>query len=95
MTDTLYIAWRYITYHKVKTTILLVSITFILFLPLALRVLVSLVGLATAAALSAGIVHIVERPVSPIEALAERLPEPTPPTVRTPAQQPADPTESN
>ncbi len=41
MIDTLYIAWRYITYHKVKTIILLVSITFILYLPLALRVLVS------------------------------------------------------
>lgn len=41
MIDTLYIAWRYIMYHKFKTTILLVSITFILFLPLALRVLVS------------------------------------------------------
>ena len=41
MIDTLYIASRYITYHKVKTIILLVSITFILFLPLALRVLVS------------------------------------------------------
>ena len=57
--------------------------------------LVSLVGLATAAALSAGIIHIVERPVSPIEALAKRLPEPTPPTARSSAQQPSDPTESN
>ena len=41
MTDTLYIAWRYLSYYKVKTAILLVSITFILFLPLALRVMVT------------------------------------------------------
>ncbi|MHC5109401.1 MAG: ABC transporter permease [Planctomycetota bacterium] len=40
MIDTLYIAWKYIVYHKVKTSILLVAVTFILFLPLALRVLV-------------------------------------------------------
>ncbi len=49
-------------------------------LRLALRVLFSLVGLAIAAALSAGIIHIVERPVPPIGALVKRLPDPTPPT---------------
>jgi putative ABC transport system permease protein len=40
MTETLYIASRYIVHHKVKTAILVVSISLILYLPLALRVLV-------------------------------------------------------
>jgi len=40
MADSLYIAWRYIAYHKVRTIVLVVSITLILYLPLALRVLV-------------------------------------------------------
>ena len=40
MSDSFYIASRYIAYHKVKTAILIVSISFILYLPLALRVLV-------------------------------------------------------
>ncbi len=41
MLSSLYIAWRYIRFHKVKTAILVVSITLILYLPLALRILVA------------------------------------------------------
>jgi putative ABC transport system permease protein len=41
MIDSLYIAWKYITFNKVKTTILVVSITLIVFLPLALQVLLN------------------------------------------------------
>ena len=37
MTDSLYIAWRYIAYHKAKTTILILALTLIVFLPLGLR----------------------------------------------------------
>jgi putative ABC transport system permease protein len=40
MTDALYLAWRYLAYHKVKTAILVTSITLIVFLPVGLRVLV-------------------------------------------------------
>jgi putative ABC transport system permease protein len=40
MTQTLYLAWRYLAYHKVKTAILITSITLIVFLPVGLRVLV-------------------------------------------------------
>ncbi len=40
MNETFYIASRYIAYHKVKTAILVLSISLILYLPLALRVLV-------------------------------------------------------
>ncbi len=40
MNETFYIASRYIAYHKMKTAILVVSISFILYLPLALRVLI-------------------------------------------------------
>jgi putative ABC transport system permease protein len=40
MIDSLYIAWRYIRYHKVKSGILVVSIACMLFLPLGLRSLV-------------------------------------------------------
>ncbi len=61
-------------------------------LRLALRVLVSLVGLAIAAALSAGIVHVVERPVPPIGALADKLPAPTVPAS---LPEPTNPSESN
>lgn len=43
---------------------------------LAVRVTVSLLVLAAAAALSAGVVHVVERPVPPFETLAEQLPQP-------------------
>ncbi len=41
MKDSLYIAWRYVAYHRVKTAILITAITFMLFLPLALRTLVA------------------------------------------------------
>ena len=40
---------------------------------LAVRVTVSLLVLAAAAALSAGVVHVVERPVPPFETLAANL----------------------
>ncbi len=40
MIDSLYIAWRYVRYHKVKTAILVASITLMAFLPAALDVLV-------------------------------------------------------
>jgi len=40
MRQTLYLAWRYLSYHRVKTLILLVSITLIIYLPIGLRVLV-------------------------------------------------------
>jgi putative ABC transport system permease protein len=40
MADSLYIAWRYVRYHKIKTAILVASITLILFLPAGLDVLV-------------------------------------------------------
>ena len=40
MTDSLYLAWRYIAYHKINTTILVVAITLILYLPVALKTVV-------------------------------------------------------
>jgi putative ABC transport system permease protein len=40
MKDTFYLAWRYLAYHWIKTTILVMSITLIIFLPAGLRVLV-------------------------------------------------------
>ncbi len=40
MTEILYLAWRYLAFHRVKTTILVTSITLILYLPVGLRVLV-------------------------------------------------------
>jgi putative ABC transport system permease protein len=39
--DTLYLAWRYVVYHRVKTAILVTSITLIVYLPVGLDVLVS------------------------------------------------------
>ena len=41
MKQTLYLAWRYLAFHRFKTFILLTSITLILYLPVGLRVLVS------------------------------------------------------
>jgi putative ABC transport system permease protein len=38
--DTLYLAWRYLVYHRVKTGILVTSITLIVYLPVGLNVLV-------------------------------------------------------
>jgi putative ABC transport system permease protein len=40
VSGTLYLAWRYLAYHRLKTAILVTSITLILFLPVGLRVLV-------------------------------------------------------
>jgi len=40
MMGILYLAWRYLTYHKLKSVILFGSITLILYLPVGLRVLV-------------------------------------------------------
>jgi putative ABC transport system permease protein len=40
MTDIVYLAWRYLAYHRIKTAILIASITLIVFLPVGLRVIV-------------------------------------------------------
>lgn len=40
MSRVLYLAWRYLAFHRLKTTILLAAITLILYLPVGLRVLV-------------------------------------------------------
>lgn len=40
MRDCLYLAWRYLAHHRVKTAVLITSITLILFIPSGLRVLV-------------------------------------------------------
>jgi putative ABC transport system permease protein len=40
MRDTLYLAWRYLAFHRVKTAILVAAITLIVFLPVGLRVIV-------------------------------------------------------
>ena len=39
--DTLYLAWRYLAFHRVKTAILVAAITLIVFLPVGLRVIVN------------------------------------------------------
>jgi putative ABC transport system permease protein len=41
MKDALFLAYRYLAYHRIKTAILITSITLIVFLPTGLRVLVS------------------------------------------------------
>jgi hypothetical protein len=46
---------------------------------LALRVGLSMLLIGMAAALSAGIIHVVERPVPPFEAIADELGYPLPP----------------
>lgn len=40
MNDVLYLAWRYVAYHRKKTTILVLAIALIVFIPSGLRVLV-------------------------------------------------------
>ncbi len=40
MKDILYLAWRYLVYNRIKTVILILSITLIIFLPVGLNVLV-------------------------------------------------------
>ncbi len=42
MNQILYLAWRYLAFHRLKTFILLTSITLILYLPVGLRVIVNL-----------------------------------------------------
>jgi len=41
MLNSLYLAWRYILFHKIKTLILVVSITLIIYLPIGLNILMS------------------------------------------------------
>ena len=41
MKSIVYLAWRYLAYHRLKTAILISSITLILYLPVGLRVLVN------------------------------------------------------
>lgn len=41
MKDVLYLAWRYLAHHRIKTGILVASVTLIIYLPVGLRVLVS------------------------------------------------------
>jgi putative ABC transport system permease protein len=41
MSDSLYLAWRYMRHHWIKTTILVASITLIVFLPAGLQVMVN------------------------------------------------------
>ena len=41
MKESLYLAWRYLAYHRYKTAILVMSITLIVYLPVGLQVLVS------------------------------------------------------
>ena len=40
MSDILYLAWRYLAFHRIKTAILIASITLIVFLPVGLNVIV-------------------------------------------------------
>ena len=40
MSDTLYLAWRYVAYHRWKTLILVLAITLVVFLPAILNILV-------------------------------------------------------
>ena len=58
-------------------------------LRLALRIALSLVALGIAAALSVGIIHVVERPVPPFKSMAERPdPEASAMAPETPAETP-------
>ena len=38
MRDVLYLAWRYLVYHRLKTAILVTSIMLIIYLPIGLNV---------------------------------------------------------
>jgi putative ABC transport system permease protein len=40
LNDTLYMAWQYLTHHKVKTVVLVLSIALIIYLPIGLKVIV-------------------------------------------------------
>ena len=41
MRDAIYLAWRYLVYHRLKTAVLAASITLIVYLPIGLNILVS------------------------------------------------------
>ena len=41
MTDVLYLAWRHLTYHRVKTTVLVAAVATIVYLPVGLNIIVS------------------------------------------------------
>ncbi len=41
MNDILYLAWRYLTYHRLKTVVLVASIAIIVYLPMGLNILMS------------------------------------------------------
>ncbi len=41
MTDVLYLAWRYLTYYRVKTTVLVAAVATIVYLPVGLNIIVS------------------------------------------------------
>ena len=41
MTDVLYLAWRYLVYHKIKTTVLVAAVAIIVYLPVGLNIIVS------------------------------------------------------
>lgn len=41
MNDVLYLAWRYLAYHKVKTVVLVLAVAIIVFLPVGLDIIVS------------------------------------------------------
>lgn len=41
MADILYLAWRYLLYHKLKTAVLVLSVTVIIYLPVGLDILVT------------------------------------------------------
>ena len=41
MRDVLYLAYRYLAYHRIKTAILIASVTMIVYLPVGLNIVVS------------------------------------------------------
>lgn len=41
MTHIFYLAWQYLRFHKLKTSILIIAITLVIYLPIALNVVVS------------------------------------------------------
>jgi putative ABC transport system permease protein len=41
MTDVVYLAWRYLTYHKVKTAVLVAAVAIIVYLPIGLDIIVN------------------------------------------------------
>ena len=40
MTDVLYLAWRYLSYHKGKTAVLVAAVAVIVYLPVGLNIVV-------------------------------------------------------